>query len=168
MQRTLDRSDVAAYEPEVLFERTTLVALFFALLGFLSSAHRGDLLQSVILFFTFMSALADMLQPRYQRSQIQRSKNGSGNCDHFDDSLIARDHIHRFLHAELPHFGDEHIWSANQDHVSSARPMVWDFCASCVPRSILHCPKETSEAPSGTNHFLCHIPEQQFLTSPSF
>ena len=35
-----------------------IVTLFFALLGFLSSAHRCGLLQWVILIFTFMGAVA--------------------------------------------------------------------------------------------------------------
>ena len=74
--------------------------------------------------------------------------------NHFDGSLVSRDHIHRFLHAEPPHFGDEIIsCSAFHDHVSSARPVVWDFCASCVPRSILRCLRETGGTPSANQPY---------------
>merc|ERR1712136_694160 len=64
------------------------------------------------------------------------------------------DHIHRVLHAEPPHLGTEIIWcSAFHDHVCSARPVVRDFCASCVPRSILRCPRETGGAPSANQPY---------------
>ena len=37
--------------------------------------------------------------------------------------------------------------------VCSARPVVFDFCASCVPRSVLRCPRETGAAPSANEPY---------------
>ena len=68
--------------------------LFVALLGFLSSAHRGGLLQSVILDFTFMGAVAGHVAAKNQRS---KSTIVVEIVSHFDGSLVSRDHIHLFL-----------------------------------------------------------------------
>ena len=87
----------------------------------------------------------------------------------FDGSIVSRDHIHRVLHADPLLLETEIIWcSASRDHVFSARPVVRDFCTSCIPRSIHRCPNETGGAPSHTNNIPCQFPEQQFMPSPRF
>jgi len=46
----------------------SVVTLVFALLGFLSPAHRGGLLQSMMLLFTFMGILAGYVQARLHKT----------------------------------------------------------------------------------------------------
>merc|ERR1719461_2801762 len=45
----------------------SVVTLIFALLGFLSPAHRGGLLQSMMLLFTFMGIFAGYAQARFHQ-----------------------------------------------------------------------------------------------------
>ena len=212
------------------------VTLFFALLEFLSPAHRGGLLRSVILFFK-MGTVAGY-QPRYQSSGIHRIENSSGNwllwrflvyrvfvdrahlemkssgavpfttifallvllfpisvpleflglyiavretgkapsanqqysTSHignlFDGSIVSRDHLHRVLHTEPLLFETEiFCYSALHDHVSSARPVVWDCSTSCVPRSILCYATGSGGAPNASFLIPRQFPEQQFMQS---
>ena len=74
---------------------------------------------------------------------------------HLDGSLVSRDHIQRFLHAQPPHLKT----FASHDHVFSAYLVVWDFYASWIPRSILRCPRRTVELPVRTGHIPRHIPD---------
>ena len=79
-----------------------IVTLFFSLLGFLSPAHRGILLQSVNLIFTFLGAVAGSVAAKVSKIwNSGRIPVEIGN--HLDDSLVSRDHIQRFLHAQPPH-----------------------------------------------------------------
>ena len=72
--------------------------------------------------------------------------------NHFDGSLVSRDHIHLCLQALPPHLENEIIsYSAFHDHVSSTRILVWNFGTSSVPQSILRCLRETGGSPSA-NH----------------
>jgi transmembrane 9 superfamily protein 2/4 len=50
----------------------SVVTLIFAILGFLSPAHRGGLLQSMMLLFTFMVCLLDTRRQDYTRSSAAR------------------------------------------------------------------------------------------------
>ena len=51
-----------------------IVTLSFALLGFLSPAHRSRLLQSAFLLFTFMGAVAGYFAAKVSKIWVQRSK----------------------------------------------------------------------------------------------
>ena len=88
----------------------------------------------------------DLLQPRYQRSGIQ---------EEFQSKLAIIWTTHMFPGITFNVFfmlnlliRRHFVWySAFDDHVLSAQPVIWDFCVSWVPRSILCCPRRTVELP---------------------
>ena len=73
--------------------------LMQALLGFLPPAHRGCLLQSVILVFTFMGTVAGHVAANVSKFWHSKNKGAVVIHNHFDNFY---DQIHRFLLAEPP------------------------------------------------------------------
>ena len=82
-----------------------IVTLSFKLLRFFSQAHRGDLLQSVILNFIFMGAMAGSFQPKYQTQDLNLPRKTVEIDSNSYNSIVSRTLIHRVLHAEPYHLG---------------------------------------------------------------
>ena len=82
-----------------------IVTLSFKLLRFLSPAHRGDLLQSVILNFIFLGAMAGKFSAKYQTHDLNGPRTTVEINNHSYSSIVSRTHIHRVLHAEPHHLG---------------------------------------------------------------
>ena len=142
-----------------------IVTLSFKLLRFLSPAHSGDLLQSVILIFIFMGAMAGSFQPKYQTQDLNGPRKTVEIDNHFYGSIVSRTHIHRVLHAEPHHLGRKS--SVAMPWTTMFSLLVLMFMIS-VPWEHTSLSGETSRAPSANAPYSTSISRTQFVPSPRF
>ena len=87
----------------------------------------------------------------------------------FDGSLVSKNHIHRFLHAEPTHVKDDIIWnSAFHDHVCSHRPVVWGFLCLMCSSEHTSLSEEAGEAPSANLPYSTTLSRATIRTIPKF
>lgn len=147
-----------------------IVTLFFALLGFLSPAHRGGLLQSVMLIFTFMGAVAGYVAAKVSKIWNSEEQEWQWKLTTILTALLfpGITFIVFFMLNLL-------IWGQKS---SGAVPFTTMFAllvlwfGISVPLVFLGAyfavRGKPVELPVRTNHIPRQIPEQQFVASPRF
>merc|ERR1719461_311475 len=144
----------------------SVVTLFFALLGLLSPAHRGGLLQSMMLLFTFMGVFAG-----YVSSRLYKVFNGTD----WKQTTLLTAFFYPGIFFVIFFILNLFIWGQKS---SGAVPFTTMFALLClwfgisVPLVFLGAyfgfRKPNIELPVRTNQIPRQIPEQPWLIQPVF
>ena len=89
--------------------------------------------------------------------------------NHFDGSLVSRDHVHRFLHAEPPHLGMKSSGAVPFPTIFTLLVLwFWISVPLVFLRAYFAVRGKPVKLPVRTYHIPRHITEQHFVLSPRF